>query len=50
MDDADLTDIADGRNIAVMTIQQRIVQAVVSAAFIVGAADTPHYRHYLAKF
>jgi len=50
MDDADLTDIADGRNIAVMTIQQRIVQAVVSAAFIVGAADMPHYGHYLAKF
>jgi len=50
MDQADLTNIANARNIAVMTVQQKTVQAVVSAAFIEGAADTPHYRHYFAKF
>jgi len=40
MDHADLTDIADGRNIAVMTVPLKPVQAVVSAAFVLGAADT----------
>ena len=50
MDHADITDIADVRNIAVITVPQKTVQAVVSAALIVGAANTTHYRHYFAKF
>lgn len=40
MDRADITDIADVKNIAVITVPQKTVQAVVSAALSVGTANT----------
>lgn len=50
MDRADITHIADVTNIAVITVPQKTVQAVVSAALVVGAANTTHYRYHFAKF